>query len=247
MTGGPQTSWSKDNFVFQHRWLLKEAGLRAHRLQQEPLHALGEPSRFLPLVRRAGHQLRPDARAEQEGHDRFPAGRFAALLPAGRRTRLAALPEGAGSQHADAGPGGGLPARIRPATGGFRAAASRRRAFPVSSRPHPQAVGERYALCGLVDYGRAQGLEWWTNEQIYQWEMLRRGVQATFDSGNRFTLRAARPLREAMLSGVESTAGAAQPLASTARPCTASSRTWHGFEFDAVPVDVVGEVRVQTA
>ncbi len=27
MTGGPRTSWSKDNYLFQHRWLTREAGL----------------------------------------------------------------------------------------------------------------------------------------------------------------------------------------------------------------------------
>ena len=40
-------------------------------LEQEPLHAVGGPTRLLPLVRRGGHPVGPDARAEQEGHDRF--------------------------------------------------------------------------------------------------------------------------------------------------------------------------------
>ena len=31
------------------------------------------------------------------------------------------------------------------------------------------------------------GLEWWTNEQIYRWEMLRRGVEAGCESGDVLT------------------------------------------------------------
>ena len=35
------------------------------------------------------------------------------------------------------------------------------------------------ALSALVDYGRSLGLEWWTSEQIYRWEMLRRTRRGT--------------------------------------------------------------------
>ena len=50
---------------------------------------------------------------------------------------------------------------------------------------HPAHIlkpGVADAFSDLVDYGRTQGLQWWTNEQIYQWEIARRGVKATFAS-----------------------------------------------------------------
>ena len=65
-------------------------------------------------------------------------------------------------------------------------------------------------LCGLVEYGRAQGLEWWTNEQIYQWEIQRRSVAASFESGNAFTLSADKPAARGHAAVPQIPAGAAR-------------------------------------
>jgi len=102
------------------------------------------------------------------------------------------------------------------------------------------------ALCELVDYGRTRGLEWWTNEQIHEWEMRRRSVKATFDAHNAFTLRTAKPLREATLLLLASRPEPRSVILNN-QPARSIRRSLHGFEFDAVTVDVAGEVRVQIA
>ena len=100
------------------------------------------------------------------------------------------------------------------------------------------------ALAGLVDYGRVQGLEWWTNRQICQWETARRSVNARFESANDFVLQAASALPQATLLLLRS-----QPetrsIALNGRPVQAAPWTWHGFEFDAVTADIAGELKVQ--
>ncbi len=100
-------------------------------------------------------------------------------------------------------------------------------------------------LCRILDYGRTHGLEWWTGEQICKWEMLRRGVRATFEAGCRFTLRADQPVREAVLL-VLKTRPETSALIINGRDARVTSRNWHGFEFDAAPLDLAGEVRVGT-
>ena len=113
---------------------------------------------------------------------------------------------------------------------------------------HPAHIlkqpGVADALRGLVEYGRSQGLEWWTNEQIYQWEMLRRGVRAEFDTAQTFTLHAAKPLRDATLLLLKS---GTEPLALHLGQQPAVSRPWslYGFEFEAVTVDLAGRVPVR--
>ncbi|MHB9064541.1 MAG: hypothetical protein ACYC4B_12190, partial [Pirellulaceae bacterium] len=100
------------------------------------------------------------------------------------------------------------------------------------------------ALSALVDYGRTLGLEWWTNEQIYRWETLRRGVAASCESGHVLTLRAAQPLAEVTLLVPRS---GPTPLAISVDGRAVTSSPWsvYGFEFDAVPLDLTGQVSVQ--
>jgi hypothetical protein len=102
------------------------------------------------------------------------------------------------------------------------------------------------ALSDLVEFGRAQGLEWWTSEQICRWEMRRRGVDAEFISDSTFTLRAARPLSGATLLLLKSRQQP-RPVIINGRPAKGRRWNWHGFEFDAVTLDVAGKVNVQLA
>ncbi len=111
---------------------------------------------------------------------------------------------------------------------------------------HIQKPGVADALCALVDYGRAQGLEWWTSQQIYQWELLRRGVTATFDSSDGFTLQAPKPLREATLLILRSQREG-EPIKVNGETKQSDRRLLHGFEFDAVTIDLAGSVEVRLA
>jgi hypothetical protein len=114
---------------------------------------------------------------------------------------------------------------------------------------HPAHIlkpGVADAFCDLVDYGTTQGLQWWTNEQIHQWEMSRRSVTVNFDSDSRLTLRAAKPLNEATLLFLKSPQ-APRSITINGQPANSSQWALHGFEFDATTVDIVGEVRVQIA
>jgi hypothetical protein len=112
---------------------------------------------------------------------------------------------------------------------------------------HPAHIlkpGVAEALTKLLDYGRAQRLEWWTNEQIYQWESLRRGVTATFDAPSAVTLHAPRPLSQATLlllrPGQE-----AQAISLNGQTASSTLRNLHGFEFDALTLGLGGRTKVQ--
>ena len=101
-------------------------------------------------------------------------------------------------------------------------------------------------LSGLVQYGKTQGLKWWTNARIHEWEMLRRGVTANFDSDANVTLRAAAPLHQATLLWLNSRP---EPPSIRIDGRPARSNRWriYGFNFDAVTLDLVGETRLQVA
>jgi hypothetical protein len=67
---------------------------------------------------------------------------------------------------------------------------------------HPAHIlkpGVAEALGDLLQYGRSQGIEWWTSEQIYRWEKRRRGITAQFASRDSITLKAREPLDQATL------------------------------------------------
>jgi hypothetical protein len=100
-------------------------------------------------------------------------------------------------------------------------------------------------LRDLVDYGRTQGLEWWTSEQIHAWEMLRRGVAATFHADS-FVLDTANPLSQATLLVLNPRP---EPASIRVNGQQVQSDRWslHGFEFDAVTLDLKRKARFQVA
>jgi hypothetical protein len=111
---------------------------------------------------------------------------------------------------------------------------------------HPAHVlkpGVADTIRELVEYGRTQGMEWWTNEQIYQWEMLRRSVKATFGTNGTFTLHAPKPLRGATLLLLKPRRRGTIRVNSQTVP--GERRTLYGFDFDVVTADLSGEVQVQ--
>ena len=109
---------------------------------------------------------------------------------------------------------------------------------------HILKAGVADTLSDLVEYGRTQGIEWWTNEQIYEWEMRRRSVETALLASNRFTFRAAKPLPEATLLFLKPRPEPRAILLND-QPARSVSQSLHGFEFDAVTVDLAGEIRVK--
>jgi hypothetical protein len=109
---------------------------------------------------------------------------------------------------------------------------------------HIREPGVAKALTGLLDYGRTKRLEWWTNEQIYHWESLRRGMTASFEAASAVILHAPRPLDQATLlllrPGPE-----ARAITLNGQAVSSTRRTLHGFEFDALTLDLTGQTRVQ--
>lgn len=243
MSGGPRTSWSRDNFIFQHRWLLNEAGLE--HITTNKNHYTRWESR-LDLFRwceELGINSDQTRGPSKKGTIGFPLGgsqpyfpldderevpRFLPVLEVNLQTQdlVVVCPPEYGPQLVDS---------------------VLRHHGVAHFLFHPAHIlkpGVSDTLTGLVDYGRTHGLEWWTSEQIYQWETLRRGVKAAFDAGDRFSLRAAQPLRDAMLLMLKPRSGS-RTLSINGEAVRGKAWTWHGFEFDAVPVDLVAEVKVQ--
>jgi hypothetical protein len=101
------------------------------------------------------------------------------------------------------------------------------------------------ALLGLVDYGRSQGIEWWKNDEIYQWEAHAPRRESQLRLNTTFTLNAAinRFARQRLLllkPGQES-----RPITVNGKSVQGDTQTVYGFEFDAVAVDVEGELKVR--
>ena len=97
-----------------------------------------------------------------------------------------------------------------------------------------------------MEYGKSVGLEWWTSQQIQAWETCRQGVAATFDEPGSLTLRTAKRLQQATLLFLN-TRPQPQSMAVNGRPAQAIRRSLYGFEFDALTLNLAGEVKVQLA
>jgi hypothetical protein len=110
---------------------------------------------------------------------------------------------------------------------------------------HPAHIQKPHvanALCDLVKYGKDQGLEWWKNEQIVQWEKQRRRIKAKFNPDNSFTLSAVKQLSEATIL-VLNPQKAASNIQINNR--SQSSEPWniYGFDFEAITTDLEGETK----
>ena len=244
-SGGPETSWSKENFILQHRWLMKETGL--DHVASNKNHYTRWEGRldFLRWCEEVGINSDQTRGPSKKGTIGFPLGGSQPYFPlddeADSPRLLNVLEVNMLTQDL---------AVVCPPEYGRQLLDSVLRHHGVAHFLfHPgHILKPRVAdtLRDLVDHGRTQGLEWWTNEQIYEWEMRRRSVEVTFHAGNAFTFRTADPLREATLLLLKSRP---EPRSVVLNDQPTRSTEWslHGFEFDAVTVDVAGEVRVQIA
>jgi len=243
MTGGPQTSWSKESFLLQHRWLLAEAGL--DQLASNKNHYTRWEGRldFWRWCEEAGIQVDQTRGPTKKGTIGFPLGgsqpyfplddecdtpRLMNVLEVNLLTQdlVVVCPQEYGQQLLDS------------------ALRHHGVAHFLFHPAHIQVPLVAEALSGLVDYGRTQGLEWWTSRQIHQWETARRGVQAAIAGGDVLTLQAGQPLREATLLLLAS-GPALQHISVNGQhvPCTRSQ--YYGFDFDTISLDLAGQVEVR--
>lgn len=242
MAGGKHTSWSRENFQFQHRWLLQAAGMKhiaSNKNHYTRWEGRLEMYRWCAAVGIQVDQTRGPSKKGTIGFplggsqpyfpldDETPTPRFLPVLEVNLLTQdlVVVCPERYGRELVDS---------------------VLRHHGVAHFLFHPAHIQEPLvadALCGLVDYGRAQGLEWWTSQQIYQWEMLRRSVTAHFAPTGGFTLRAPRPLAEATLL-VLRLRPEASSLAVNGRSVSGTPWTLHGFEFDALTLDLAGQTIV---
>ena len=242
-SGTAQTSWSKDNFLFQHRWLMKEAGLT--HIASNKNHYTRWESRldFWRWCEEAGVDSDQTRGPSKKGTIGFPLGGSQPYFPiddeADSPRLLNVLEVNMLTQDLEV---------VCPPEYGKQLVDSVLRHHGVAHFLfHPAHILKpRVAdvFCDLVDYGRAQGLEWWTNAQIHRWELLRRGVAATFDSDAGLILTAARPLHQATLLLLNSRAKPAS-ISIHGQPLRSDEWSLHGFKFDAVTMDIVGEVRLE--
>ncbi len=244
-SGGPETSWSKENFLLQHRWLMKEAGIEHVTSNKNHYTRWEGRLDFLRWCEEVGVDSDQTRGPSKKGTIGFPLGgsqpyfplddeadppRFLNVLEVNMLTQdlVVVCPPEYGRQLLDSV---------------LRHHGVAHFLFHPGHILKPRVAD---TLRNLVDCGRTQGLEWWTNEQIWEWEMRRRSVEATFPARNTFAFRTAKPLREATLLFLKSRP---EPRSVILNDQPARSIRWdlHGFEFDAVTVDVSGEVRVQIA
>lgn len=242
-TGGEQTSWSKENFILQHQWLLKEAGLE--HIESNKNHYTRWESRldFFRWCEEAGIHSDQTRGPSKKGTIGFPLGgsqpyfplddqadppRFLDVLEVNMLTQdlVIVCPEEYGRQLLDS------------------ALRHHGVAHFLFHPAHILKPGVADAIGDLIDYGRSQGLQWWTSEQIYRWEKLRRGVEARFESEGAIVLRAAEPLHGATLL-VLSLPETPRPLSLNGQPAASDRWNVYGFEFQAVTTDLVGEAALR--
>ena len=243
MTGGEHTSWSKDNFLFQHRWLVKEAGLKHINANKNHYTRWEGRLDFLRWCEEAGIGSDETRGPSKKGTIGFPLGGSQPYFPlddeADSPRFLKVLEVNLLTQD--------LVVTCPPEYGKQLLDSALRHHGVAHFLFHPAHIlkpGVADVLAGLVDYGRARELEWWTNRQICQWETARRGVEARFDSASTFTLQAATALPQATLLVLRSQPET-RPIALNGQRAHATRWTLHGFEFDAVTADIAGEFKVQ--
>jgi hypothetical protein len=245
MTGGRDTSWSKENFLMQHAWLLKEAGLR--RIASNKNHYTRWENRldFFRWCEEAGIQSDQTRGPSIKGTIGFPLGGSQPYFPLDDESptpRLMRVLE-VNMLTQDL-------VVVCPAEYGRQLLDSAARHHGVAHFLfHPAHILKPHvaeALEDLVDYGRSQHLEWWTSEQIYQWETARRAAKMEFISDNTLAIRAETPIREAALL-VLRTGQQVPTVTMGGRALRSNTCELHGFEFERVVVDLAGEVTVQVA
>jgi len=244
-TGGEETSWSKENFLLQHRWLTKEAGLRHIASNKNHYTRWEGRLEFFRWCQEVGIDADQTRGPSKKGTVGFPLGGSQPYFPIDDETDsprlLNVLEVNLLTQDLTI---------FCPAEHGRPLLDSALRHHGVAHFLfHPAHILKPKVadtLTGLVEYGKAQGLQWWTSRQIVQWERLRRGVRATFGTAGAVTLHAAAPIQQATLLVLRPER---KPRSVSINGRAAPTEPWtvYGFEFDVVTTDIAGELRLQTA
>ena len=241
-TGGEKTSWSKENFILQHQWLMKEA--ETDHIVTNKNHYTRWENRLdsLRWSEEVGINSDQTRGPSKKGMIGFPLGGSQPYFPIDDEIEsprlLNVLEVNLITQDLVV---------VCPAEYGKQFVDSVLRHHGVAhflfhpAHIHKPNVAE--ALFDLVEYGRKQGLEWWTNEQIYKWEMLRRNVKAGYDSGI-LSLRAEKTLPEATLLFLKP-GQKSQTIRINNQPEPSEEWKVYGFDFDAVSMDLAGEIKLQ--
>jgi hypothetical protein len=243
MTGGERTSWSRDNFVFQHRWLQKEAGLQHIATNKNHYTRWENRLDFFRWCEDLGINSDQTRGPSKKGTIGFPLGGSQPYFPLDDERNaprfLPVLEVNMMTQD--------LVVTCPPEYGGQLLESAMRHNGVAHFLFHPAHIlkpSVADTLSGLVDLGRAKGIEWWRSVEIYEWESLRRGARMLFDSAGSFSLQPARPLREATVLVLKSKART-RSLNVNGQPAPQKSWNWLGFEFDAIRLDAASEVRFQ--
>lgn len=243
--GEEKTSWSKENFIFQHRWLLEEAGLEKIISNKNHYTRWEHRLDFFRWCEEVGIQSDQTRGPSKKGVIGFALGGSQPYYPlddeCGSPRRLNVLEVNMLTQDL---------VIVCPAEYGKPLLDSALRHHGVAHFLfHPAHILKPHVadtICGLVDYGRTCGMEWWKNDQICQWELLRRSVRADFDSDQAFTLRAPQPLAEATLLFLKPQEKA-RSITLNGQPAQTTSQSFCGFAFEAVTGDISGELKIQIA
>ena len=242
-SGGLHTGWSRENFLFQHQWVRRTTGVE-HLYSNKNHYTRWEGRldfwRWCEEVSMHSDQTRGPSKKGTIG---FPLGGSQPYFPLDDESAsprlMNVLEVNLLTQD--------LVVTCPPEYGPQLLDSAMRHHGVAHFLFHPAHIlkpGVADALTKLLDYGRAQGLEWWTNEQIYRWESQRRRVTATFDSDSGVTLYSPRPLGQATLlllrPGPE-----AQALRVNGQTVPGVRRDLHGFDFDAFTLDLAGQTKVQ--
>lgn len=243
MTGEPQTSWSKENLILQHQWLLAEAGLKHITSNKNHYTRWENRLDFYHWCEELGIHTDQTRGPSKKGTIGFPLGGSQPYFPIDDESdspRLMDVLE-VNLLTQDL-------AQVCPAEYGPQLVDATLRHHGVAHFLfHPGHILKppvAEAMQKVVEYGRECGLEWWTSEQLYRWEMLRRGASARFDSATAWTLHAPQPIREATLLFLRV---GQQPTRLQIHGQAVQGNPWtiYGFEFDAVTTDLSGDVTVE--
>lgn len=240
-TGGPGTSWSYENLVMQHRWLKEAAGL--DEIVSNKNHYTRWENRldFLRWCERLGIKSDQTRGPSKQGTIGFPLGGSQPYFPLDERAGrfLDVLEVNMLTQDLVV---------VCPAEYGRQLVDSVLRQHGVAHFLfHPAHIlkpGVAAALSDLIDYGRSKGMEWWTNEQIYTWETLRRGVQTEYGTDGRVTIHCAQPLEDVSLLLLKPQTGS-RSISINDRAMKTKQVKLYGFDFEELTTDLSGDVLIQ--